>query len=197
MSIAIPIPIGLCGRPGAGKNATADVLTSIYGYRQTSFAEALRMEVASITIGRCRIPHEIVCDPDLSELAVLLLECRGMDPWIKPTPPKLRRVLQLYGSEFRRKQDPDYWVKQVEVHNATVVTDVRFPNEIARVREFGGQLWWVHRTYLPEEVIPHQSEALNCDTADRVVWNDGTLEDLKMQVMDAMRCLKGAIREAA
>lgn len=192
MSIAIPVPIGLCGRPGAGKNATADVLSRVYGYRQTSFAEALRMEVASVTIGGCRIPHEIVVDPDLAELAYLLVKCKGMDPWEKPTPAPMRACLRYWGTEYRRRQDQDYWVKQVEVDPITVVTDVRFPNEIERVRSQGGTLWWVHRTYLPEELSAHASEALDVDAADHVLWNDGTLQDLEAQVMDAMRTLKAA-----
>jgi len=187
----LPRPIGLCGRPGAGKNATADVLAEVYKYRQASFAEALRIEVANVLLApEFRVPFEILNDPRLDELSYLLWKCKGMDPWVKPTPPELRRTLQQYGTEYRRAQDPDYWVKQIQVDPITVVTDVRFPNEIQRRREAGGRLWYVHRTYLPEEVIPHKSEEIDVDSADRVLWNDGTLGELREQVIDAMRSLQ-------
>jgi hypothetical protein len=169
---------------------TATILQEGLGYKQASFAEALRLEVATVTVGRARIPHEIVCDPHLEELAGLLVKCRGVDPWIKPTPPKMRRVLQLWGTEYRRRQDYDYWVKQIQIDSTTAITDVRFENEVEAVRQRGGVIWWVHRTFLPEELPPaHSSEDMNQDVADRIIWNDGTIEDLKIEVLDAMRTL--------
>lgn len=50
---------------------------------------------------------------------------------------ELRGVLQWWGTEFRRAQDPDYWVKKTvtrineEKPQVAVITDMRFPNETA------------------------------------------------------------------
>lgn len=60
--------------------------------------------------------------------------------------PVTRRINQWWGSEVRRAQDPDYWVsrartiikKELDAGNAVILTDGRFPNEIALVEKMGG-----------------------------------------------------------
>jgi len=56
--------------------------------------------------------------------------------------PTVRRLLQEYGTEVRRHDDPDYWVKryaEAATKLERVVTpDVRFLNEAAAVRALGG-----------------------------------------------------------
>ena len=43
----------------------------------------------------------------------LCLALGQLDPWSKPTTQEMRNLLQLWGTEFRREQNPDYWVEKV------------------------------------------------------------------------------------
>lgn len=126
--------IGLTGRMGSGKDFTysriaqlADVDHDPVQFRvfRASFADGLRNEIEE-TLG--------------AELNVL---------WTKPYPEEIRRLLQWWGTDLRRSEDPDYWVK-VGIQSAKaaqygvfaeavpVFTDVRFPNEADAIRKEGG-----------------------------------------------------------
>lgn len=60
--------------------------------------------------------------------------------------PAVRRALQFWGTEVRRNQDDNYWVKKALKNVLTLVaegktvyvTDSRFPNEVASVADAGG-----------------------------------------------------------
>lgn len=115
-----PLPsIGLCGYMRSGKSTVADYLEDRHGYRRLGFAVALKEEVA----------RGVGCSVDeLNE---------------EPLHSQVRPVLQVWGTEFRRRQDPEYWVKRAAIKidltkPPIVFDDVRFLNEIEmlRAREF-------------------------------------------------------------
>lgn len=69
-------------------------------------------------------------------------------------------LMQWWGTEFRRKQDPDYWLKKMRMkialvdemakrHNIDlkiVIPDMRFKNEVEMIKiEFGGEIWKLER----------------------------------------------------
>jgi len=73
--------------------------------------------------------------------------------WVKPDPNpevsalapygKHPKLLQWWGTEYRRAQDPEYWVKKTFANipanlDIAMITDVRFPNEATAVNERGG-----------------------------------------------------------
>lgn len=67
------------------------------------------------------------------------------NPLTDPRAPlgKFTKLLQWWGTEYRRAQDPDYWVRQwaAEVNpKADIVftTDMRFFNEAKAVKDLGG-----------------------------------------------------------
>lgn len=105
---------------------------------------------------------------------------------------KQRTLLQWWGTEFRRSADPDYWVNKLAKRLAqdkpeiALITDTRFPNEVNFVRQYGDVIK-VHRSSLPilpgghpsEEALAHMKD---CDW-DAVIYNDGSLEDLKKQAL--------------
>lgn len=130
--------IGISGKIGTGKSSVAEAI----GFERKSFASFLREEVSRFLgclpewtkenkESRFRLPHET-----LQKLKV-------------DTPEKdiltVREILQRWGTDYRRAQDPDYWVKQMRAFASSrpeplVIDDVRFPNEAELVHELGGLL---------------------------------------------------------
>ncbi len=112
--------LALCGRMRSGKDSIADYLIEEFGYKKLSFAQALKEEVSK-AVG-CTVE-------EMNE---------------EPLRSQIRPVLQVWGTEFRRSQNPDYWVaklrdKITDILEVApyVVTDVRFLNEISMLRNFG------------------------------------------------------------
>ena len=132
--------IGICGFQGSGKDTIADYLCNIYGFKRDSFAATLKDAVAAV----------FGWDRELLEGRTT--ESRTwreqVDPWWanRLNMPNLtpRLVLQRWGTEVARKSwHDDTWIASLEnklarAHNDIVITDVRFPNEIAAVRNAGG-----------------------------------------------------------
>jgi hypothetical protein len=180
--------IGICGAAGSGKDAVAAVLIERAGFQKRSFAEALRKEVRRAlneTAYRKSIWYEM---PDI--VRDWLCECQAigdLNPWRKPTSTPMRGLLQTFGTEFRRAQDPDYWVKResesLPQSGRFVYTDVRFWNEYRLIRQLSGIVWRVERPGVPgnghisETFWPHFA-------ADAVIRNDGTVDDLKHFVLN-------------
>lgn len=73
-----------------------------------------------------------------------VIDYPGMDAFQHT--PVTRQINQWWGSDVRRAQDPDYWVSKASViirneldaGNTVILTDGRFPNEIALVERMGG-----------------------------------------------------------
>jgi hypothetical protein len=120
-----------------------------------------------------------------------------------------RWVLQYWGTEVcRRAFHDDIWIAALEARlsrrsDHTVISDVRFPNEIISIRNAGGKIVWVKRGPLPtwyhvaknansgnvpaqqmlEGLGIHISETAWIGTEfDVEIDNNGTIEDLYNQV---------------
>ena len=144
--------IGICGFIGSGKDTAANYLVGWHGFRRDSFAGALKDAVASV----------FGWDRELLEGSTP--ESRTwreqVDPWWadRLNMPDLtpRWVLQYWGTEVcRRGFHDDIWIAALENRlrqrtGHTVISDVRFPNEIAAIRNAGGRILWVKRGALPE-----------------------------------------------
>ncbi len=85
--------------------------------------------------------------------------------WVVPESGKPRTLLQWWGTDYRRAQDPDYWVKRLQETperdnpEIALVTDMRFPNEAEAIKRMGGYLVKVERTTKPDIIVPaHPSE---------------------------------------
>ena len=178
--------IALCGAAGAGKDTVADMLPA----RKLAFADALYREVAEAWgveqhVLRCRETKEIEAT-QLSVAHCQELEFRTncwRDFHNRPRSP--RQILQWWG-DYRRAQDPDYFVKQMQPDGDTVITDVRFPNEAALVRQLGGQLWQIRRPGYEAGGTGHASDTDGGEFGpDVVLENFGGLDDLRRTVLDA------------
>jgi hypothetical protein len=167
--------IGLAGRAGAGKDTAAAYLVRCYGYRRLAFADALRTLALEID------PLVDVGRTDLGSWRYSeVIDHFGYEQ-AKRTIPSVREFLQTLGVACRTVIGPDVWASIVNraatADGATgpvVVTDVRFPNEIALIREqWGGVAVWVDRPGLPDSGDLHVSEhAVNPSSCDAAVRND-------------------------
>jgi len=131
--------IGICGLIGAGKDTIADYLVNIHQFRRESFANSLKDAVAHVfnwnrelLEGRTKQSREWREQPD---------------PWWtarlgQPITP--RQVLQYWGTEVcRRGYHDDIWIASLEnkilkSRDDIVISDCRFPNEIAAIKRAGG-----------------------------------------------------------
>lgn len=126
-----------------------------------------------------------------------------------------RKYLQWMGTEYRKIFGEDFWVDQVlpkpcqpiavaadpyrqaQVINASAVeksypgadfvvfTDCRFPNEAQRTLDLGGEVWEVVHPQATSD--GHASEQqLPRELVTRQIINDGTLDDLRYKVEQAL-----------
>jgi hypothetical protein len=193
-----PPIIGISGAFGTGKDEVAKILCERYGYQRRAFADALKEEVARCLYHDQQIPDDL---PD--EISELMYGYKGhpCKVWDKPTDCGMRRILQFWGTEWRRAQDGDYWVKALSDAprpRFLVIPDVRFRNEAEWVRANGGQCWNVVRPcgfyeYEASAIKGHLSERdLAGYRFDRALLNSGTLEDLPNEVRCAMEIYRAA-----
>lgn len=192
--------VALCGAAGAGKDTVADMLPA----RELAFADTLYREVAEafgVTVEWMQrreykeTPSSMLalraCWPKCSDfLWKLGIDgVKAEDPG-GDLPRSPRQILQWWG-DYRRAQDPDYFVRITEQHvcnglGPVVITDVRFPNEAAMVRQLGGQIWQIKRTGVEAGGTGHASDTAGDEFApDRVVVNSGSLDDLQATVLAA------------
>lgn len=95
----------------------------------------------------------------------------------KEKPPLIRSLMRNFGTEVRRKQDPEYWVKewQRKIDQNFVadvfVDDVRFLNEAEAVKRNGGMIIKIISDR-PSPDDAHQSESeMDLIVPDRVIKN--------------------------
>lgn len=189
--------IGICGGFGAGKDTVAALL-SMLGYQNTSYAAGVRGEVLwflnqrnpirpvgmpdELWVATQRLPYNLPSDTE---------HAKALHGYVygKPTSGYIRHMLQWWGTDYRRKQDPDYWVKQLTLGPGKwTVSDVRFENEVNKIKELGGQIWRVESPRLRDEPgRDHESELAIAEIMpDVVLVNDGDIHKLAITVRTAM-----------
>ena len=144
--------IGVCGFIGSGKDTVADYLVNFHEFRRESFASTLKDAVANV-FGWDRTMLE-------GRTAQAREWREQVDPWWakRLDMPTLtpRWVLQYWGTEVCRKSfHDDIWIASLEnklrhSQDHVVISDCRFPNEIASIRNVGGKIIWVQRGNLPD-----------------------------------------------
>ena len=143
--------VGICGWIGSGKDTVSDYLVNFHEFRRESFASTLKDAVAS------------VFGWDRTMLEGRTKEAREwreeIDPWWaeRLDMPTLtpRWVLQYWGTEVCRQNfHDDIWIASLEYkllrsRDHIVISDCRFPNEIAALKKSGGKILWVRRGEMP------------------------------------------------
>jgi hypothetical protein len=179
---------------GSGKNTVAEHLVEEHAYESISFAETLK-DAASAIFGWNREMLE-GATAEARETREVKDEWWSERLGFEVSP---RYMLQYMGTEVMRQNlHSDIWALSVEkklIGHAIarpwqdfVISDVRFPNEVAMIRRLGGQIWHVRRGDLPEwfgknpEDVHASETAWNNEKFDHVIYNDYAIHDLKKAV---------------
>jgi hypothetical protein len=203
--------IGVCGFIGSGKDTVADYLVNLHHFRRESFANTLKDAVSAVFgWDRTMIEGRTKQAREWREQVDPWWAARLGIPHLTP-----RWILQNWGTEVCRKNfHDDIWIASLEnkLRSSTdniVISDCRFPNEIAAIKKAGGRVvrvicgpepaWygaavslncgpngnssWALSGRKLEQLGVHASETAWVGTRfDAVLDNNGTLEDLYQQV---------------
>lgn len=207
--------IGVCGLIGAGKDTIADYLVNIHEFRRESFANTLKDAVSAVfgwdrdmLEGRTRQSRE--WREQVDAWWANRLDMPALTP---------RWVLQYWGTEVvRRGFHDDTWIASLEnklrkSQDDIVISDCRFPNEIAAIKRAGGTVVRVRRGDEPtwygiaqaanshpqpnasskilQELGIHASETAWIGTQfDAVIDNNASLDQLYSQINDQVLGLR-------
>ena len=135
--------------------------------------------------------------------AIFGIECRSADMEARKEQPlapldvSLRVLMQTLGTEWGRNMiDPNIWIKLVErkITRSTatfvLIPDIRFDNERTMVHDNGGVVLHILRPGI--QAVGKEGHASEIgitalpEKGDRYIINDGTLEDLKFKVLEAV-----------
>lgn len=145
--------VGITGYAGSGKDALGKCFVNNHGYTRVAFADAVKL---------------------------VALEQYG---WSGRKDEEGRALLQEVGSRMRDEYE-HYWVDaafaEASKHQHVVMTDVRYPNELVRLKQLGGVFVRVIRPGVGP-VNNHPSEtSLDYLPADVTVINDASLDKLSL-----------------
>lgn len=182
--------IGFAGRIGSGKSELASICVS-KGYKRLYFALPLKQLTADlIGVGLDEINglKNVIKDYSFGDREYGLIADRTSIPFEKVKSvlsayklTTVRQILQVIGTDLIREYNIDWHVnelrKMVSDDGNYVFDDVRFPNELAMIREIGGICWFVVRPKL-DNVSNHISETAirQQDCGNFIIVNDGGLD---------------------
>jgi hypothetical protein len=197
--------IGIHGPSRSGKDTICQILLEefpLIKFQRQGFADALKIS-AALALG-LRGPN----DHD-AELLAKMDKIKESGEIKTPFGTiSGRQFLQNYGTEAHRTMfDEDFWVDAVipdpsfprlmvsgVIRDADVllIPDVRYQNEIQRVIDAGGYLWKVNKK-VNGNITGHASETELEARWDRVIDNNGTLDDLRSDVKNAFNKIANQI----
>jgi hypothetical protein len=163
--------VGLSGYARSGKNAAAGGLQQ-FGWAQAAVADRLKLFVEATD----------------SLVAEAVATAGGWEQ-AKDAYGHVRARLQVVASSARDVLGDDVWVRAVLDHDygavpGLVITDVRYPNEVKRIRDAGGLIVRIERPGVRPANAHHSEVALdNCDW-DHVIVNDSTVEALQYRLVE-------------
>lgn len=207
--------IGLCGFISSGKDTAADYLVKEHNFQRESFANHLK-DIVAIIFGweRELLEGRTQESRRWREIVDVWWSERLGNP-ITP-----RSVLQYMGTDVLRNHfHNDIWIASLEnkllkADRNIVITDCRFPNEIAAIKRLGGKVYrivrgpepawfkdaqcfmrgpernigWALARHNIEEKGIHPSEYSWVNTEfDQIIVNNETIDDLYLQMNKLIR----------
>lgn len=163
--------LGLVGRKQHGKTTVANMLVAM-GYFRVGFAAVLKDMCEALGVPMDELTKEI-----------------PLEHLCNRSP---RYIMQTLGTEWGRDIiGDDIWLRAWGRRTADILSvvadDIRFPNEASYIKDKGGLVYKIVRPNFDVGTDSHSSESLvdNC-LYHRVFINDGTIDDLLSQVMEAL-----------
>lgn len=175
-------PLGIVGAKRAGKDTLSSVLCTELGFTRLAFADALKALAYDL--------DPVLWTDDGEPTLAQLVDCDGWERAKEHD--AVRTLLQRLGVAVREHVHADAWVQPIARVLDTwpdrpyVITDVRFDNEVEAIRSRGGLIVRVRRPEVEAASIAdtHVSERLwQIVEPDVEVWNDGTIDDLRREVL--------------
>jgi hypothetical protein len=197
--------LGIAGLIGAGKNTAAEILV-MAGWHQVAFATQLKGLALDLN-PNIHTPPLIMLETGLAEHYSTYLkyvplrgivQAIGMEEAKKF--PEVRKFLQNLGVGVRDRVGKDSWVNALDhslvpfgLHSHKVITDTRYPNEGEYIHSQGGFYLWIDNPRTDHLVDRnHSSESgVLRETANRIIVNDGTKDELWRKVLAAVTELSG------
>ncbi len=167
--------IGISGHMGSGKSTVARRIAERSDFREDSFAHSLRLVMNAIT----SIPiEETYTVEDKNKMIPLLGISRG-------------KFLQDIGMLFRQYRE-NIWVESVQLRwmanhkDNLLLSDVRFPNEVAFVESNGGAVLRLERAPIDNGDTRNKNHPSETSLDDHpfihIIHNNGTINDLYEKV---------------
>lgn len=154
------------GKMKSGKTEACKYL-ELHGYHKVGFKDAMLEEMKQTF-------------PDFLEQIASFYKCT-IDDLFKIKPTEIRKFMQNYGTDLRRKDDLEYWTKKWtnESYNYIniCVDDCRFLNEAKAVKDRNGIIVRITRDGLPESTHESEKEMDNI-VSDFDIDNNGTIKEL-------------------
>lgn len=151
MNIASRKIYGIVGFIGSGKDTLADCFVSVHNFRRESFASSLKDAVSVVfNWDRELLEGKTAESRKWRETVDTWWSNRLQIPNLTP-----RWVLQFWGTNVLRNHfHNDIWIASLEnkLMSSTeniVISDCRFSNEIAMIKQAGGTIIWIRRGDLP------------------------------------------------
>lgn len=174
----MPMLVAFHGLPGCGKDTAANRLIETGAWAKVSFAAPLKRGISTMM----NIPMEHIENPIIKN---------------KPNykfGKSIRDMMRTLGTEWARETvDDNVWIdiaqESIDYYFAldmnVVITDCRFPNESAYIKERGGRIIHVIRNEPDacEYKMIHASDAgIPTKDVDRLIYNRTTIEEFQDEV---------------
>lgn len=145
----------MSGKMAAGKDTIGDALSELLTkeYSKTiqnvSFGGLIRQEIDDTLSYYKNVDRKQsleVFNDNLKDVETLYSIIKDQSAFVRSE--ESRKALQFWGTEVRRKQDPNYWINRMFEYvintiseNVSInITDARFPNEVDLVEDLGGKV---------------------------------------------------------
>lgn len=215
--------VGISGKARSGKGEFAETGKITFGAKEFSFGSSVKMECMEL-MNEIGSPYEIrnfygtnedkeewidlvdeelriirKTHPDFLKILLVKGQMSGcMCGKCSPTHVKFtfRSLMQWWGTEYRRAQDDNYWVKKTldlcSGNEVYIISDLRFKNEAKGIRDAGGYLIRVERPGRPSISNANHPSEIDLDDWedwDHVILNASTIESYRAECAETLQAI--------